>query len=154
LDCNLIIAGDGPLRTNCELLRLRSPYKDFIQILGSVNAQEAQTLFAEADVFTQHNIVGEISRQSECFGVSIVEAMAMGLPVVCTKNGGVIESVVQGETGFLGDPGDVEAQADAFIRLGGDPQLRQRMGDAGRVRVADFFSPGREIQQLRNIIKG
>ena len=61
LDGNLLIAGDGPLRINCELLRLESPYRDSIQILGAVDSQEAQNLFSEADIFTAHNIMGEIN---------------------------------------------------------------------------------------------
>jgi len=107
---------------------------------------------SEADIFTQHNIQGEITRQSEAFGVSIIEAMAHGLPVVCTKHGGVIESVVDGETGFMCDPGDIEAQADAFLKLANNIELRQNMGDAGRKRVAEYFNPEQEALQLREIM--
>lgn len=152
LDATLIIAGDGPLRNYCELLRLRSPYKDLISFLGPVNRAKAQELFYESDIFTHHNIQGEITRQSECFGVSPVEAMAVGLPYVGTKNGGVLESVVHGETGFLNEPGDVEAQADSFLELARNPELRQRMGDAGRKRVAEHFSPEQERDRLVQIM--
>jgi glycosyltransferase involved in cell wall biosynthesis len=153
LDGDLVIGGEGALRAYCELLRLRSPYKSSIHILGAVNTQQAQVLFSEADIFTQHNIVGEITRQSECFGVSIVEAMAQGLPVVCTRNGGVIESVVHEETGFLNSPEDIEAQANSFLELARHPELRQQMGEAGQARVNNFFSPQREIENLCKIMK-
>ncbi|HAX95808.1 MAG TPA: hypothetical protein DCY35_04705 [Prolixibacteraceae bacterium] len=149
---DLIIAGDGPLRSYCEILRIRSPYKDSIQIVGSVSPSQAQTYFELADIFTQHNIQGEISMQSECLGVSILEAMANGTPVVGTRNGGVLETVVNGETGFLVEPGDVEAQADAFLKLANNPDLRQQMGDAGRNRVATHFSPQQETERLREIM--
>lgn len=149
----LVMAGDGPLRVSCELLRLRSPYKAAIRILGSVGPQEAEALLSVSDIFTQHNVTGEVTRQSECFGVSIVEAMASGLPVVGTRSGAVPETVVDGETGILVEPGDDEAQADAFLRLAKDPDLRQQMGDAGRARVATVFSPQQEADGLRRIMR-
>jgi colanic acid/amylovoran biosynthesis glycosyltransferase len=149
----LIIAGDGPLRATCELLKARSPYKDSIQILGAVTADYAKELLSDADIYTQHNIKGEISRQSECFGVSIIEAMAAGLPVVGTRSGGVKETVVDGETGILLEPGDVEGQADAICRLADDPVLRQRNGLAGHKRVADNFGMEQEAKMLRFIMQ-
>jgi len=153
LDGQLVIAGDGPLRATCELLRSRSVYKESIRLLGEVSSADAHRLLGEADIYTQHNIQGEITRQCECFGVSILEAMANGLPVVGTKHGGVLESVVDGETGFLNEPGDVEAQAQSLIELANSPGLRQQMGEAGRLRVAACFSPQQEIEQLRQIMK-
>lgn len=152
LDAQLMIVGDGPLRSMCELIRLRSPYKDSIVIKGSVDSSTAKDLLFLSDVLTQHNITGEITHQTESLGASILEAMAFGLPVVGTKNGGVLETVVHGETGFLNEPGDVEAQAESFIELARNPDLRQAMGEAGRKRVAEHFSPEQEKNQLIQIL--
>ena len=152
LDGRLVIVGDGPLRTTCELLRERSPYKLSIDILGFVSWREAQQLLLESDIYTQHNIFGEISHQSEALGVSVLEAMSYGLPVVGTRNGGVLETVIDGKTGILNEPGDVEAQADTFLRLAHDPYLRQKMGDAGRERVAKNFSLENEAEELKNFM--
>jgi len=152
LNGQLIIAGDGPLRTTCELLRERSPYKDSIDFLGFVSWQEAQQLLLKSDIYTQHNIYGEISHQSEALGVSVLEAMSYALPVVGTRHGGVVETVVDGETGILNDPGDVEAQANAFLRLADDPLLRKKMGNAGRERVAKQFSLEKEAKELKRIM--
>jgi colanic acid/amylovoran biosynthesis glycosyltransferase len=153
MDGNLIIAGDGPLRSKCELLKARSPYKDSIHILGAVTADYAKELLRDADIYTQHNIKGEISRQSECFGVSVIEAMAAGLPVIGTRSGGVNETVVDGETGILLDPGDVEGQADALYRLANDSALRQKLGSAGHRRVSENFSMAQEAKILRMIMQ-
>ena len=152
LDGELIIAGDGQLRMTCELLRVRSPFRHKIKILGAVDAETVSRLLFEADIFTQHNIKGELSSQEECFGVSIVEAMAAGLPVVGTRSGSVIETVLDGETGFLVEPGDVEGQAGGFLRLAADPSLRSRFGEAGRCRVKSCFSIDIEKINLRSIL--
>lgn len=152
LQGRLVMVGDGPLKPACELQRIRSPYRDSIQMIGTISAAAAQEVYFQSDIYTQHNIQGEISRQEEGFGVSIVEAMAAGLPIVGTRSGGGVETIVDGETGFLNDPGDVEAQAEAFLQLANAPELRQRMGDAGRRRVAEHFSPEQEKDRLMQIM--
>lgn len=148
----LIIAGDGPLREKCEMQKAASPCGDSIQMLGAVNADQAKKLMQDSDIYTQHNIKGDISRQSECFGVSVIEAMSAGLPVVGTRSGGVRESVVDGETGILLDPGDVEGQAEALLRLANEPPLRQKLGEAGHRRVSAHFSMEQEAKNLRMIM--
>jgi len=152
IDSELIIAGDGPLRVTCELMRSRSKYRESIHLLGAVDSQTAQALLSTSDIFTQHNIEGEITKQSECFGVSIIEAMAAGLPIVGTKHGGVLETVVDGETGFLVTPGDVEGQANAIITLHQNPQLRQKLGNKGRLHVQNKFSYEIERKRLQTIL--
>jgi glycosyltransferase involved in cell wall biosynthesis len=149
----LIIAGEGPLRVTCESLKARSPYRDSIQLLGAVTMDYAKELLRDADIYTQHSIKGEISRQSECFGVSVIEAMAAGLPVVSTRSGGIKETVVDGETGILLSPGDVEGQADAICRLADDPALRQKLGSAGHKRVSENFTMEKEAKMLRTIMQ-
>ena len=152
LKANLVLVGNGPLKVACELLRLRSQYRDSITILDSIPPEQAQRLYLESDIYTQHNVTGELTNQAEGFGVSMLEAMAAGLPFVGTKSGGVVESVVDGVTGFLNEPGDVEAQANSLMELANNPDLRQQMGEAGRKRVAEHFSPEQEKARLVEIM--
>ena len=70
----------------------------------------------------------------------VLEAMAQARPVVATAVGGTPEVVVDGETGFLVPPDDVEALADALARVLDDPERARRMGEAGRARVEREFS--------------
>jgi colanic acid/amylovoran biosynthesis glycosyltransferase len=153
LDAALLLVGDGPLRATCELARARSPFRERIQLLGAVDAASVQRLLGEADIYTQHNVKGELSHQEESFGVSIVEAMSAGLPVVGTRSGGVPETVVDKLTGILVEPGDVAGQGEALLKLARDVCLRQVMGDAGRQRVAALFSLEGEQRQLRDILQ-
>ncbi len=152
LDGRLTLAGDGPLRARCEALRAASPYADRIELLGAVDAAVGERLRADADIFTAHNQVGQLSRQEEAYGVSVVEAMADAIPVVSGRNGGLVETVVHNETGLLFEPGDVEAHASALLLLGQEPALRRQMGEAGWRRARDLFSIEREREQLLTIL--
>jgi glycosyltransferase involved in cell wall biosynthesis len=76
----------------------------------------------------------------EGFGLPAAEAMACGLPVAATTGGALPEVVEDGVTGILVPPGDAPALADAIRTLMGDPELRRRMGQAGRERVLEKFS--------------
>jgi glycosyltransferase involved in cell wall biosynthesis len=151
LDGTLTIAGDGPLRLTCELLKRRSRYAESINIVGPVNASTGEALRSQAHIFTAHNCRGVLSRQEESFGVSLVEAMGAGLPVVTGNSGGVREIVVDGETGFLVPPGDVDAHAEALLRLSRDSELRTRMGECGWARAFELFSSGAEQSSFHRI---
>jgi glycosyltransferase involved in cell wall biosynthesis len=78
----------------------------------------------------------------EGFGVVCAEAMAHGRPVVASAVGGLLDLVVDGETGVHVPPGDVRALRAALERLLADRELRRRMGEAGRARVRERFSWG------------
>jgi glycosyltransferase involved in cell wall biosynthesis len=74
----------------------------------------------------------------EPFGQVVIEGMAAGLPVLATRGGGPAELITDGVNGFLYSPGDVEALSSLLRRLNDDPDLRARLGRAGRKRAADF----------------
>jgi len=143
----LTIAGDGPMRVTCELMRLASPFRERISILGAVDRELAATLMRDADVFTSHHQVGPITRREEAFGVAVLEAHGWGLPVVCGRSGGVPEIVDDGVTGILVTPGDVETHASAFLKLAGSAALRGEMSMAGQERARLSFSL--EVEQRR-----
>lgn len=93
------------------------------------------------DWFLAADIAVVPSRPGEAFGLVNVEAMASGLPVVASRVGGIVEVVEDGVTGYLVDPANMEAEL--LDRIGGlvrDPELRNRMGEAGRRRVEDHFT--------------
>lgn len=75
----------------------------------------------------------------EPFGLVAVEAMASGRPVCASRLGGLQDIVLHGETGFLFDPGDDKVLADTLEQLLGAPELRLRMGEAGRARVEEEY---------------
>lgn len=153
LDGEFTLAGDGPLRTTCELQRARSQWKDRIKILGAVDEETGHRLRMESDIFTAHSCTGLVTRQKEAFGVAFIEAMAAGLPVVTGRSGGLPEIIKSGIHGILFEPGDVEAHAQGLLSLTNNPELRERLGLAARQRVRESFTLEREIRQLREILK-
>ena len=78
--------------------------------------------------------------EAEGFGIVFVEAAACGVPSVAGRSGGSPEAVVDGETGFVVEPRDVDAVACALERLLGDDALRARFGTAARERASRELS--------------
>ena len=108
-----------------------------------LDRRSVRQLYTHATVFACPSVY-------EPFGITNLEAMACGVPVVATRVGGIPEIVVHGQTGLLvdvpadgpadGDPAVVEALASAINELVADPARRKAMGAAGRARAADQFS--------------
>jgi glycosyltransferase involved in cell wall biosynthesis len=117
----LVVAGDGPLRG-------RIP-----QALGFVSRKQLGRLFERCAVVA-------CPSHREGFGMTCAEAMAHGRPVVASAVGGLLDLVADGETGILVPPGDVLALRSALRRLLDDPDLRRRLGEAGRRRISERFS--------------
>jgi glycosyltransferase involved in cell wall biosynthesis len=151
-DGRLTIAGDGPLQSECEALVMKSPYRDKIRMVGTVSAEQGEALRQECDLFTAHSCLGGKSGQAEAYGVAFVEAMFAGLPVVTGRYGGVCETVVDGETGILFEPGDIEAHAECLASLACNPALRSKLGQAGRERAKECFSLEKEKSDLSRLL--
>ena len=106
-----------------------------------------------ADVFEELTAVDVLVHASvipEPFGQVVLEGMAAGLPVVAAGAGGPAEIIVDGETGLLYPPGDVDALSNVLSRLAGDAELRSRLGVQARAAVAKF-SPERVAVQILDV---
>jgi colanic acid/amylovoran biosynthesis glycosyltransferase len=134
------IVGDGPHRPHieAEAQRLGLLGADIVQFCGALSNAAVADALADADVMLH-------LANSEGFGVVALEAQAMGLPVIAGAVGGLPEAIEDGVTGFLVAPDDIEAAAEKLLLLARDPALRLRMGQAGRARVLEHFSPARQI---------
>lgn len=124
-------------------IRLR--IDDRVRFLGE--RTDVPRLFAAADIHCQPNT------GPEPFGITFVEALAAGLPVVTTAIGGARE-IVDESCGLLVAPGDVKALAQALRRLIEDRALRESLGNAGPSRAQALCDPARQMTRLGNLLAG
>ncbi len=104
--------------------------QDRLTFLGLADERLLRDAHAAADLFTQPN--GDSRGVSEGYGIVYLEAGAAGLAVIGGRSGGVVEAVVDGVTGLLVNPWDIDDFVAAVTRLLVNPELRRRMGEAGR----------------------
>jgi len=145
-DARLTIAGGGT-----EEAKLRSLVMDLgldtnVTFVGRVLHDDVPDLMDTFDVLVNPTVV------PESFGVVILEASAMEIPVVATDVGGVPDVCVRDETGILVPPRDPDTLADAIVRLASDPELRASMGAAGRSFVEERFDWATTIQTMLGIL--
>jgi len=141
-EAHLVLAGDGAHRQNLQELARKLGIESHVTFTGIVQDPLADGLYAASDVVCQ------MSRWEEVFGLVIVEAMATGKPVIATRAGGIPELIRHGVTGFLVDRRDTSDMAAKILQLLRDPEMRCRMGQAGRQVAAEKFSHHSNVAQL------
>lgn len=124
------IAGDGEERQELKRQGLELGLVGCVHFLG--HRRDSADLLNACDIFV-------LPARREGLGVSALEALAAGRPVVASRVGGLAEVVIDGECGLTVPPGDAPALARALERVLGDPELRARLGAAGPARVASGF---------------
>jgi glycosyltransferase involved in cell wall biosynthesis len=140
----LLVAGEGPDRA--ELERLAATLDADVRFLGPQPRERVLELFRGADAAV-------LSSAWENFPHTVVEALAVGTPVVSTAVGGVPEVVRDGENGLLVPVGDEDALAAALQRISGDPALRARLAAAAAPSV-ERFAPERVYGELERLLAG
>ncbi|HZC28328.1 MAG TPA: glycosyltransferase family 4 protein [Gaiellaceae bacterium] len=144
VDATLCLVGDGPDRPHLE----RRAHE-----LGIIR----DTLFLgyQEDVGPLYGAFDALVLPSGNEGtpVSVIEALAAARPVVATKVGGVPDVVRDGEDGFLVSPGATDELADRLARLARDPELRERLGAAGRERVLPRYAVDRLVDDVDRLYR-
>jgi glycosyltransferase involved in cell wall biosynthesis len=87
----------------------------------------------------------------EQFGYVLIEAMACGKPVVASRCGAIPEIVIDNETGFLVEPGNINELTEKISLLISDNKLRETMGYKGRIRVERYFSYEAVIPKIKKL---
>jgi colanic acid/amylovoran biosynthesis glycosyltransferase len=148
-DFHCEIIGEGPLEN--DLRRQIAELKSQVNLAGPKTQAQIVQQLAEASVFALPCVVDPDGARDNLPTV-IMEAMAAGLPVVSTTVGGIAEMVVQSETGFLVEPHNPVALADAIEKVIVDPALARRLGQAGCERAQQLFSIERNVRELRELL--
>jgi N-acetyl-alpha-D-glucosaminyl L-malate synthase BshA len=125
----LVFIGDGPQRTHVEQMCRDLGTCNDIKFLGKM--QEPEDILPIADLFL-------LTSESESFGLSALEAMACGVPVISTNTGGIPEVNVDGVTGFLSDVGDVNSMASNALKLLKNDTLHDQFRINALARAKEF----------------
>jgi glycosyltransferase involved in cell wall biosynthesis len=133
-DIELVIIGRPKDKSTIPAVIERLGLEHAVRFVSGVSTERIVELYAEAEVAVVPSLY-------EGFSLPAVEAMACGVPLVATTGGAVPEVVGRdGETGLLVPPGDSQALAVALLRAFADPELRARVGAAGRARALERFT--------------
>jgi N-acetyl-alpha-D-glucosaminyl L-malate synthase BshA len=129
----LLMIGDGPDRERAGDLARELGVLDRVRFLGLQDNIAAFLSIADLFLFPS---------DYESFGLAVLEAMACEVPVISSDGGGLPEVMAQGETGYLCPVGDVDGMAQRALEVLFDPAKARAMGQAGRRRAIERFSPG------------
>lgn len=145
VECHFV--GDGPDQAKLVQQAERAGLADTVHFHGRCSREAVVALLRRADVVATPSVPTRDGRR-EGIPVVLMEAMGSGVPVVASDLSGIPELVRHGETGLLAPPGDAAALADCLARYAADPQLRRRLGAAGRRIVLDQFDQQRCAERL------
>jgi glycosyltransferase involved in cell wall biosynthesis len=142
-DARFLIVGDGPQREQIQVAVAGAGLQDCVQLLG--NRSDVPDVLAAMDAFV-------LTSHMEANPVSILEAMATGLPVIATRVGSIHETVREQETGYLVAPGDADALARHLCHLARHPEVAQRLGQAGRDEIQRHWSLEHMVRGYERLI--
>jgi N-acetyl-alpha-D-glucosaminyl L-malate synthase BshA len=131
VEAKLVMVGDGPDRAEAERMSRELGIADDVQFLGKQNG--LVEIFSACDIFLMPS-------QNESFGLSALEAMACGLPVLSTSVGGLSELNMHGTTGYISEIGDIDRMARYAIELCKDERRYSRFSAAAQERAETQFS--------------
>lgn len=138
---NYRIIGEGPEEEHLRFLIHQFGLEEYVTLMGGVGPRQVKAVLEETDVFLLPSL-------SEGLSNAVLEAMAMGLPVISTNVGGMPEAFTDGKEGFFVAPYSSREIATRVLDLASDPELRTKMGAAGRKRVEAHFNLDDQIDRF------
>jgi glycosyltransferase involved in cell wall biosynthesis len=141
------IIGGGELYSRLEDQITQAGLDGQVELLGPLPQEEIYRLLPTADCYVQPSIITP-SGKMEGIPVSIMEALACALPVVATSISGIPELVRPEETGYLVDPADSSALADALTDIYHSPDRASKLGQAGRKLVLEEFTLSENVKEM------
>ena len=141
----LKVAGDGPMISELKQQAVQLGIADCVEWVGWLKTdKEVSDFCGTLDLFVMPS-------RREAFGLSAVEALATGLPVIASRFGGIPEIVIHEETGLLVEPEDVEGFGEAIVTLADNRDLALTMGVNGRKKVEALFDWNFSVNQMIRI---
>ena len=147
----LIFVGDGPARNELAQEISARGWTDRVHLAGKLYNRDLPPVFRNATVFCAPSVTDV--RWEEQVGMTNIQAMACGLPVVSTLSGAIPEYVPDGVAGILTPEHDPAALAQALIRLLTDSDLRRQMGQAGRRYAVEHYDIAGNVRAVENVLR-
>jgi glycosyltransferase involved in cell wall biosynthesis len=145
--CEVVVVGDGPLRAALSKLATRLGLSDRVEFRGAQPHSRTLEIIAAAHVLCLPSIVAR-NGDAEGLGMVLLEAAAIGTPIVASSSGGITDFVSSGRTGILVPPSDVRALSDALVLARQEPELMTSLACRARERVAADFEVRRQTRCL------
>ena len=149
----LTIVGEGPESEKLRALTAELGYGDRVKFAGRVGGEDLEKCYAAADCFVLPAIT-DSRGDTEGLGVVLIEALSSGLPVVASKSGGIVDIVLDNETGILVPEKDPRALASAIEKVLTDSELVGRLVAGGQEHVRKNFSWDSIIEKLITLYNG
>lgn len=146
------VIGDGPLLAELIALRDSLGLGEVVAFEGRQTQDQVMTSLAEHDVFLSPSVTAA-DGDKEGTPTAIIEASAAGMPIISTFHAGIPEVVIDGESGFLVPERDIEALADAIVRMAASAERWSEMGQRGRSHIEAEFDAGRQAERLIEIYR-
>ena len=147
-EAQLILAGTGSLLNSCKNLIKYFKLENNIHCIGVISPEDYRQLLSESLAFVQHSIISNTG-DMEGTPLAVLEASGAGLPVIATKHAGIPDVIIDGQTGILVDEHDVDAMANAMIKLLEHPKQAQIMGAKGKTHITSNFNLNQHIDKLQ-----
>ncbi len=145
------IVGDGEERRGLERAIRRKGLVEIVRLVGARSQEELPALYRRAALVAMPAVVARDGNR-DALPTVLLEAIATGTPVVASRLTGITEIVDDGENGYLIEPGDAGALANAIERLLAEPKLRERMGAAGRRKAETCFDLATNVRTLYGLL--
>lgn len=146
------IAGDGPLQEELEIMARSLNLKGELVFLGAISQAEIKSRINQAGVFVLPSVPSE-DGDVDGIPVALMEAMALGCPVISTRVSGIPELVQHEETGLLVEPRDAEGLAESLVRVHRDQELAEYLAQRGRKMVEEQFNIEKSAEQLESFFR-
>lgn len=150
----LLIVGQGEEKESIIAKINELHLNNYVKFVGYVDPSKMSKYYAVCDVYVMPSKT--VGHDYESFGIVYVEANACGKPVIAGKSGGIEDAVIDGVTGLLVDPENVEEIAQAIIRLLTDQEYARQLGENGRRRVEkelNWRMVGKKIEEILKTVK-
>lgn len=151
IDIKYFLIGDGPLTSNLKKLSEDLNLNNQVEFLGRVDKVKRNQFYKLSDVFLMPSITEENSLEG--FGIVFLEANYHYVPVIGTFSGGIVEAIVNGKTGLLVKPNNIDDLIEKIMFLYENKEARQKMGEEGYKRVIKEYNWDKIVEDYINNLK-